>query len=287
MPEVFDVFLSYCSADEAWVIRLKKALERDGLRVWRDKDCIRPGDLFIEEIANGVRNSRCIAIVVTRRSVESNWVREEYNRALSLAINAGKRLIGLRLDESELPDFLQIRHAVDFRDAKRFDECVRQLRWGITGAAPLPSASTGPEAAPEDDQPDWSSKPIAETVWLRGAIARTQQSRKRLWTSRIVALALGLVLGAAAAYATSGFGAWLPWLLAPGIPVTAALGAWGITLSPMRANAANIERWASFRDALEGCATDERPHPRCNAIRDRFWLEVERRTAAAAEAVIA
>jgi len=285
MSDVFDVFLSYCTADEAWVIRLKKALERDGLRVWRDKDCIRPGDLFIEEIAKGVRNSRCIAIVVTRRSVQSNWVREEYNRALSLAINAGKRLIGLRLDDSELPDFLQIRHAVDFRDGKRFDDCVRQLRWGITGAAPLPSVPSKTEEP--DDEPDWSSKPIAETVWLRGAIARAEHSQRRLWMSRIAAVSLGVVLGAAAGFTTRGLETSIPWLLAPGIPITAALGAWGATLSQMRANAANIERWASFRDALEGCATDERPHPRCNAIRDRFWLEVERRTAAAAQAVMA
>ena len=40
MAGEFDVFLSYCSADETWVIRLKKALEVMGLRVWRDKDCI-------------------------------------------------------------------------------------------------------------------------------------------------------------------------------------------------------------------------------------------------------
>jgi hypothetical protein len=105
--------------------------------------------------------------------------------------------------------------------------------------------------------------------------------------SRIVALTLGVLFGAAAALATRGFGAWTPWLLAPGIPAAAALGAWGVTVSPMRANAANLERWASFRDALEGCATADRPHPRCNAIRDRFWLEVERRTAPPALAVSA
>jgi hypothetical protein len=156
---------------------------------------------------------------------------------------------------------------------------VRQLRWGITGAAPLPGVA--PEDTAPDGQAGWPSKPIAEAVWLRGAITRAEQSQKRLWMSRAAAVGLGVVCGGAAAFATRGFGSWMPWLLGPGVPITAALGAWGFTLPAMRVNAANIERWASFRDALEGCATDDRPHPGCNAIRDRFWLEVERRTGAA------
>jgi hypothetical protein len=36
MPDQFDVFLSYNHADEAWAIRLKRAREKVGLRVWRD-----------------------------------------------------------------------------------------------------------------------------------------------------------------------------------------------------------------------------------------------------------
>jgi TIR domain len=46
MNERFDVFLSYSSTDEAWVRRLAEDLKRCGVRVWLDRDEIRPGDLF-------------------------------------------------------------------------------------------------------------------------------------------------------------------------------------------------------------------------------------------------
>lgn len=283
----FDVFLSYCSADETWVIRLKKALETAGFRVWRDKDCIRPGDLFLEEIAKGVRSSRCIAFVISRRSVESQWVREEYNRAISLAVNTGKRVIGLRLDDSAFPDFLEIRHAVDFRDTRNFEEAVRQLRWGITGSLPLPGAREDIPAAESAVGPEWGARPIAEITWLRGAIQRAEKSQRRLWRSRAAAIGLGIALGVAAAVAASGQGLWLPWLLGPGIPLAATMLAWGMTLAPMRANSLNLERWSSFRDALEGCAIDDHPHPGCREMRDRFWTEVQRRTAALTEVAAA
>jgi hypothetical protein len=53
----FDVFLSHNSIDKPWVIKLKKALEARGLKVWLDKDEILPGDLFAEALERGIASS--------------------------------------------------------------------------------------------------------------------------------------------------------------------------------------------------------------------------------------
>jgi len=283
MPDQFDVFLSYNHADEAWVVRLKRALERAGLRVWRDKDAIRPGDVFPKEIAKAQRSSACICFVISRRSVESKWVDEEYNRSLVLAVEAGKRLIGLRLDEADLPDFLSFRHTVDFRDPKQFDEGIRQLRWGATGVLPLSALATDmsrPEAVLADT---CVTKPVAEITWLRSAIQRAEKTERQFQLVRLSVLALGVLCGAG-------------WLLAvglqtglPGIgaPLVAGLAGWGLTWQRVRVNAAELRRWSFYKEALEGCAVDEHPHPACQEIRDKFWAEVVRLTSQASEAVAA
>src|SRR4051812_43715514 len=113
----FDVFLSYSSKDRAWVSRLKEALNERGLRVWLDRDEIRPGDLFVGALEAGLGQSNAIALIVSPESMDSGWVEEEYSRALSLTKKKKKRplqLIPVILRRSKLPGFLESHHAVSF-----------------------------------------------------------------------------------------------------------------------------------------------------------------------------
>src|SRR5262245_58568360 len=90
----FDVFLSYHSGHAAWVAKLKTALEAKELKVWLDSDQILPGDRFAEALERGLQSSRAVALIVSSGSLQSDWVKEEYYRALGLA-NATRH--GLRL----------------------------------------------------------------------------------------------------------------------------------------------------------------------------------------------
>jgi TIR domain len=83
--EEFDVFLSHQSGDKPWVIALKAALVERGVKVWLDQDEIRPGDLFIDALEQGVQACRCVAVVASPESLRSAWVKEEYQRALVLS----------------------------------------------------------------------------------------------------------------------------------------------------------------------------------------------------------
>lgn len=135
MSYKYDVFLSYKSCDQEWVVKLKNALVKAGIKVWLDKDEIRPGDLFAEAIEEGLKSSETIAIIVSPEAMNLGWVKAEYYRAVSLAIkeNPPQRIIPLLLCDAELPGFLKDRQWVDFRDENRFEIRLQKLIWGIQG----------------------------------------------------------------------------------------------------------------------------------------------------------
>jgi hypothetical protein len=131
----FDVFLSHNSTDKPWVSEFKGMLERKGLRVWLDKDEIRPGDLFAKALEHGISSSKAVAIIVSPESLASSWVEEEYYRALSLANSTRQnlRLIPILLRGADLPAFLSSRHWIDCRQGAALDDVADQLIWGISG----------------------------------------------------------------------------------------------------------------------------------------------------------
>ena len=97
----FDVFLSHNSRDKPWAVKLKTALEARGLKVWLDKDEIRPGDLFGEALEQGIAQSANVALIVSPEAATSGWVKEEFNRALTLAIGGDIRLLPVILHDAE------------------------------------------------------------------------------------------------------------------------------------------------------------------------------------------
>ena len=135
MPQ-FDVFLSHNSVDKRWVIKLKDDLQRYGVSVWLDKDEIRPGDLFAKALEDGLTDSRAVALIVSPEAMASGWVQAEYYRALSLAQNNRLQLIPVILRDADLPDFLEDRNWVDFRQESAYSQSIWKLVWGITGKKP-------------------------------------------------------------------------------------------------------------------------------------------------------
>jgi tetratricopeptide (TPR) repeat protein len=138
MGRRFDVFLSYAGTDEAWVRRLAEDLKRYGVRVWLDRDEIRPGDRFVDALERGLEQSDSVALVVSPESMASGWVAEEYNRAVALTMRSNQplQLVPVVLRRTELPGFLAGREPVDFRDASQYAEKVWRLVWGIKGEKP-------------------------------------------------------------------------------------------------------------------------------------------------------
>ena len=57
------------------------------IKVWLDKDEIRPGDVFVMALEKGIAESRAVALIISPDAMSSGWVKEEYHRALSLAVH--------------------------------------------------------------------------------------------------------------------------------------------------------------------------------------------------------
>ena len=132
----FDALLSHYSGDKAWVTRLKDALQSHGLKVWLDKDEIRPGVTFVRALEEGIEESNSLVVIISPEAMASPWVEEEYSRALTLAHDKQRPLIPVILREAKIPGFLANRNHVDFRDETTFDENVERLVYGITGKKP-------------------------------------------------------------------------------------------------------------------------------------------------------
>jgi hypothetical protein len=131
----FDAFISYSSADAPWADRLKAGLETYGVKVWIDRDELRPGDLIVERLETALADCRSYLLVVSPSAIKSNWVREEYHRAVTLAKSKERplRLIPVILGKAEVPGFLATRSWVEFLDDSTFESNLQRLVWGIKG----------------------------------------------------------------------------------------------------------------------------------------------------------
>jgi formylglycine-generating enzyme required for sulfatase activity len=151
MEKVFDVFLSYHSLDRPAVLRVKDALQAHGLKVWLDQDQIRPGDLFVGALEEGLQSSKAVAFFISPGAMKSGWLREEYSRALVLANSSqdNVRLVPVILRHSPMPAFITTRQSVDLSDESLFEERIERLVWGLTGKRPSGSeiGSSGTRAS--------------------------------------------------------------------------------------------------------------------------------------------
>src|SRR5580698_11105586 len=76
-----DVFVSYSSQDRERVSGLVAEIEAIGYSVWWDRQ-IGVGNAFDREIEKAIDEARCIVVVWSKTSVESEWVRTEANEGL-------------------------------------------------------------------------------------------------------------------------------------------------------------------------------------------------------------
>jgi predicted RNA-binding protein with PIN domain len=93
------VFISYSSKDETLATRIVASLEAAGLDAWYSKREIMPGDNWAEKIANGLRESNAMVVLVTPDALESDAVQSSISYALSERAFS-KRLIPVIVGDS-------------------------------------------------------------------------------------------------------------------------------------------------------------------------------------------
>ena len=139
------VFVSYAREDYGWVSVATNLLTAGGAKVFMDVSDIAYGDRWEDVLTKTLHDVERVLVFWSRHAAASEWVAKEWQ----LALNNGKRLVPVPIDDTPLPDDLLQFHAL--MDLKGL---LQQ------------SESTAPSAPPK-------SSPMMRSVALAGVVGFT------------------------------------------------------------------------------------------------------------------
>lgn len=110
------VFVSYNREDSAFVDKLAARLVMLRHSLWIDRWEMNIGDSLITKIQSALTESDAMLVILSRRSVASEWCRKELNSGLMRELEE-KRVLVLPciIDDCEIPLFLREKLYADFR----------------------------------------------------------------------------------------------------------------------------------------------------------------------------
>ena len=117
----FHAFLSHAHADKGFVDGLHSWLtDVSGVPVWYDARHLPVGATIATQLAESISQCRTMIIVLSAASIKSGWVKEEYEAAVSQRVQLKDfRIIPVRIDNCEMPGFLQTTKWVDLAQGNR------------------------------------------------------------------------------------------------------------------------------------------------------------------------
>ena len=90
----WDIFISHASEDkDAFVDPLAHRLRQLAVRVWYDRFVLIPGDRLSEKIAEGLAQSRCGLLIISRAFIGKPWTRYEMSGLVNRFVEDNARLI--------------------------------------------------------------------------------------------------------------------------------------------------------------------------------------------------
>lgn len=142
-----DIFISYANADRPRVGPLVEALEQRGWSVWWDRTIL-PGKTWDRAIETALAECRCVVVLWSQDSIQSDWVKAEAEEARQRGT-----LIPALLDNVNIPlEFRRVETA-NLTDWPRslpsagLDDLVRAISAVLSPGAPRPlAADTGASA---------------------------------------------------------------------------------------------------------------------------------------------
>jgi hypothetical protein len=161
-----DIFISYARTDRARAETLARALTAHGWAVWWDRE-IPPGRTFDDVIEEALTDAKCVIVLWSRDSVQSEWVKTEASEAAKRRI-----LVPILADEVKIPlEFRRIQSArlTDWDNLPGnpdWDQ-LNQALAGLVGRTPSASTSVPP---PAKAVPPTAAKPATISRVAIGAV---------------------------------------------------------------------------------------------------------------------
>jgi hypothetical protein len=131
-------FISYSRQEVAFVDSFARELEKRGVRTWVDFRNLVPGRPWQDQLDEGVSDAEAILLVVSRASMSSQPVKDEWTKSLA----KGRRIILIGFEPCRLDPGLKGLEWVDF--TRHFDKAMDKLM-GLRGSSSQSAASRPPQ----------------------------------------------------------------------------------------------------------------------------------------------
>ena len=130
-------FISHAGEDKERFVRpFAVALwEKHKVKAWVDEWEINPGDKFAEKIYAAIDKADAVVVILSDKSADSQWVREEIDAAVVRKINEGAKVLPVVLDglsKERIPPALHSIHQVRV-EAKEHARAAEEINRGIRG----------------------------------------------------------------------------------------------------------------------------------------------------------
>jgi alpha-glucoside transport system substrate-binding protein len=159
------VFICHAHEDAEFARQLADDLQAAGYRVWMAPDSIEPGEKWLDAIGRGLEESGVFVLLLTPNAVNSNWVKDETNVAISLSNENVARFFVLSVQSTgNVPLMWRQRQYVRFDED--YESGLAVLLKAIS-TTPTPKAASEPArktASSPDPQP--SAPPQTHTAPL-------------------------------------------------------------------------------------------------------------------------
>jgi hypothetical protein len=159
------IFISYSRADKSIVDEFINQLEAAGHPVWVDREGIRGGEQWRQEIVEAIEQNDVFLLVLTHNSIKSDHVRTE----VDLAKESRKKIIPVAMQRVEIPTSMkyQLAGLQRINMYPEYEDGFREL---------LASIGAGQEAEPEGTQVKEllggaRKRSRAQMIYLTGIIA--------------------------------------------------------------------------------------------------------------------
>ncbi len=136
---MISVFISHNYMDKSLARKISSNLNYYGIRTWIDESEIKVGDSLIAKIRKGIDDVDYLIALISKYSVESEWVLKELDIAMNKEIE-GKKVVVLPVlaGKCDLPGFLKGKLYVDMSTARNFSKNLPKLlaRFNIENVLP-------------------------------------------------------------------------------------------------------------------------------------------------------
>src|ERR1035441_8129414 len=148
-PNTIRAFISHASDDkERFVRHFAEKLIAKGVDVWFDEWEINPGDNPVRKIFDeGLPNCQVVILVMSAKSIQKPWVREEVDAAFVRKVDGQAKLIPIRLDGCEMPECLKTTRWESIDDVANYETVFQRILNGIFGHYPKPPLGEPPQYA--------------------------------------------------------------------------------------------------------------------------------------------